>query len=750
MPSYKLNIIVQGRDRASGALGKVRGSLGRIAEFAIGNVLARGLEGIGRGITNVARAAFSGATDLQNLTIALETLAARELVAAGKARTLGGALREAGPIAEGLKRQLRDLALTSPFEAQQVQDAFRVQMAFGATGESAVELAGAVLDTGAALGLTNVQIGRMSYNLAQALQKQDLSSMNLRQLRMTGLDLADVFSNQLGMSIKEVEEALESGEMTAATVSQAFVKYANENFGGSAARMSKTFSGLKSSVKDLLYYSGADLLTPLLEQVTGFLAKGFDQARAWVESGALTKIGEQIGEVVGMVIGNLPLMFEAVGSLLQGDFVDALYDVATIISKVFGRESAVEFLQIVKQATNSLRNLYDWVWELVGLFQNDFSGAIVFIATALSEMFGPDVAAKFLQLAAAVMVVGEVIGDIAGAIVDVIVGEVWPSLQSAFQNITEIMQVWGIEWSDVWEAVKLAIGIVAAAIGAILLALVGVVVGIVNGIASALETLTAGWLRMAEGAHNVIEGVITIVVAWGEIAKAIFALDFPRALEMAGVAFGGWVQIMGGLLNSVVGFFQMSFGTIISAVAGFIEGVIKFFVSLYERLVGHSIVPEMMNAMLAVITSVLTSIVAIFMTQMQAAADTVLAVLGPALEWLGNTVLPAVAGAFDGIGRAIDGVIGWLRDLADGLRNLVLPWWLMPGSATPLELGLRGIVDALREVSAVGMPGIFGGGGMITSNYQTNNYFNQTVHTRATTGTVRQDFETLRLMTMGA
>jgi len=50
---------------------------------------------------------------------------------------------------------------------------------------------------------------------------------------------------------------------------------------------------------------------------------------------------------------------------------------------------------------------------------------------------------------------------------------------------------------------------------------------------------------------------------------------------------------------------------------------------------------------------------------------------------------------FDGIVGAIRGVIDWVGNLTSKLMGLRLPSWLTPGSPTPLELGIRGISDAM-------------------------------------------------------
>jgi len=54
--------------------------------------------------------------------------------------------------------------------------------------------------------------------------------------------------------------------------------------------------------------------------------------------------------------------------------------------------------------------------------------------------------------------------------------------------------------------------------------------------------------------------------------------------------------------------------------------------------------------------------------------------------------------AFDAIKSAIQWCISKTEEFSRKLRDLVIPWWLRPGSPTPLELGLRGIADAYKDI----------------------------------------------------
>jgi hypothetical protein len=69
-------------------------------------------------------------------------------------------------------------------------------------------------------------------------------------------------------------------------------------------------------------------------------------------------------------------------------------------------------------------------------------------------------------------------------------------------------------------------------------------------------------------------------------------------------------------------------------------------------------------------------------------------------NWINNNVVPAFNRISDGVQRFIDK----LRQMRDWINSIRLPWWLTPGSPTPLELGLVGVRNALQDVNRVGLP----------------------------------------------
>ncbi len=86
-------------------------------------------------------------------------------------------------------------------------------------------------------------------------------------------------------------------------------------------------------------------------------------------------------------------------------------------------------------------------------------------------------------------------------------------------------------------------------------------------------------------------------------------------------------------------------------------------------------------------------------------------VLQPALaaiwDWIQNKVIPAFKSWWNSmtpVRDIISSIAGWIQTMADRLKNLKLPDWLTPGSPTPLELGLRGIMDVMGELNRITLP----------------------------------------------
>ena len=76
----------------------------------------------------------------------------------------------------------------------------------------------------------------------------------------------------------------------------------------------------------------------------------------------------------------------------------------------------------------------------------------------------------------------------------------------------------------------------------------------------------------------------------------------------------------------------------------------------------------------------------------------------PALKWLADNVAAPLATSFSNMGGFLKDVAGFFRDVAGALNSFKLPWFLTPGSPTPFETALRGILDVVLALAGAPNP----------------------------------------------
>lgn len=160
--------------------------------------------------------------------------------------------------------------------------------------------------------------------------------------------------------------------------------------------------------------------------------------------------------------------------------------------------------------------------------------------------------------------------------------------------IPELKALWA-SLAPVFELVWTLLQPILAMIGAGLVALVGIAVGVVTGISKAVGPFITGLRQVIESVIQIITGVIQVVSGFFELLWGLA----NNNQEMMRDAFlkmkDGVVNILSGLLVGAARLVEGLVKTIFGFVSGLVEGVIKFFTNLYNELVGHSIIPDMIN-----------------------------------------------------------------------------------------------------------------------------------------------------------
>ena len=155
---------------------------------------------------------------------------------------------------------------------------------------------------------------------------------------------------------------------------------------------------------------------------------------------------------------------------------------------------------------------------------------------------------------------------------------------------------------------------VAVLLGGLLLAALGVIVGAIRGVVQGIAWALPGLVLLFNGVALVIQGVIDTIAGavnalWALVRAALGKGSWDEVLAALRQLWSGVVEILSGLAESFLGILYALLFAAIGLISGFVEGVIGFFVNLYDELVGHSIVPDMLHAMLNVFVTVLSAIV---------------------------------------------------------------------------------------------------------------------------------------------
>jgi TP901 family phage tail tape measure protein len=192
--------------------------------------------------------------------------------------------------------------------------------------------------------------------------------------------------------------------------------------------------------------------------------------------------------------------------------------------------------------------------------------------------------------------IGNTIKNAFGVVWDLIGPEVisgaknaWNGLKDAFKDIQPEIEKFrdlvgpiGDLISMIWKTSKPGLLALLAIIGAI-------VKGLLRGLGGAIGPVIRMIGDLVAGLIKIIRGIIEFIVG-------VFTGDWKMAWQ-------GIVDIFSGITQGIMGVLKGLWGAVWGFLKGFISGFIGFFTGLYDTLVGHSIIPDMINAIVAWIIS---------------------------------------------------------------------------------------------------------------------------------------------------
>lgn len=533
MPEYNINITVSGKDRASPALKGVGGALSSMGKIAGGIITAKIFTKIATGILNLGKQAISSTANLQAMQVGLEGLLAREIAVAGGFGSISAALPEAQKHAKGLMDELARIAIVSPYQLETINNTFKTAMAFGWASDEAKSFTNSVLNVAAGVGASNEQMGRMSYNLAQIKMQGRVTAMDIRQLAMAGFDLTGVLKyvgEQMGVQIddhKDFNKALDRGKITWQDFITNFEKYADENFGGAAKRMSRTLVGLGSTIKDIFALTVPAILGPAAEIFTDFFGGFLDHLFRIRDSGALEQIGENLKtnveqwlvpfqEFSGRVGEMFRLMF--VGKSIEtphGSFKKMKLDFASAFQEAFGDTNFAGILQGLQPITDAFKGMMKPIGKIVSEYGPKFV-----------KLFGERAGVQFEKLGGIAEIVFTKIGEFIEQNKEKF-GELFSTFADIFSQLFQIGDAidsyLGPILADLWDSV------LAPLLGNFL-DLIGIILDLVSNILAAdFEAAFENIKEIVSTAFETIKEFFLTFVNW--ILDSFFGTDLATVKE---------------------------------------------------------------------------------------------------------------------------------------------------------------------------------------------------------------------------
>lgn len=297
---------------------------------------------------------------------------------------------------------------------------------------------------------------------------------------------------------------------------------------------------------------------------------------------------------------------------------------------------------------------------------------------------------------------------------DIIQTRVWPVLQDigAFLSST-FKPVWdqlAATWQgqikpaldDLWAALQPLMPIFQV-IGSIIIGVVvvafGILISLIKGAVSALGPFIAGFIQAFGGIVQGITGVVQIIIGIAQFFTHLFTGQFDKlGADLAGI-WDGIVNTVMGFVNIFLGLWTGMINGIIAFVSGFVSGIIDFFTHLWDELVGHSIIPDMVNGIIDWISQLPGRAFA-FISDLVSGAIKFFSDLGSQAMSKASELVSGVADWFSKLpGRASE-AMGSLKDTVGKVIQGVIDSALTWGSniVNNIVEGIKGAIGKIQQV----------------------------------------------------
>lgn len=497
---------------------------------------------------------------------------------------------------EALLKRLQKIAFESPiFDTADLIDYAQKFTAAGVSIDETTRFLKAFSNIALVTGANTDQANRAIVAITQVFGKGKLQAEELNQQLGEAMPaVLKLLRDQYGVTAKEFTKMVKDGKISGEDLIRAFTKIGeSRKFLDGAAAGAKTLNAIWQNFKETLQ-----------TQLGQFFLDNSKQIKE-----ALDRLGPTLSQLLKdagpLFIDLIEGFSRLVGWLQKGV---AWYDALSPKQKAF----IIDLIQIAAVIGPAVLILGSFMGALAGVTAGIAAiltpiGAVITAILLVGTAIG-GVIAWFKKFGGENTALGETIKKVWSGFYDAVITplksgfqDLWKSIQNAFNQIKNA--VGGN--TDAWKTWGSVLGGVFKGIWSYLKALGSGIVAFLGGLLKVLG-------NVVEGIASFISGIIKIFKGLTDFIRGVFTGDWKRAWQGIKEIWDGlWDAIYGVLAN-----FSKAVGNLVLSI---VKGVVALFKSLYNTLVGHSIIPDMvkailswMNKLVSGIRSVLSAIASVF------------------------------------------------------------------------------------------------------------------------------------------
>ena len=506
----------QMRGSGAGGGGMSMGGLGMTAAVAAGNLLSAGITRAASAAQDLVTRGFAANAQFDNLNNTFTVM-------------LGSQQK-----AKNLMADITKLAAKTPFEIGDLSQNTAALLATKQVGERDVLPMLKKLGDAAA-GSTEgfASMPRVVRAISQMLSKGKLQAEEMMQLAEAGIPAWSALADKMGISTAKAQELGQKGKLGIKEI-MLLVDGLGDKYAGLAAKQSKTFEGLRSTISDNVTIALAKATRPIYDRITGIMAKMVEVMDSPAFQGMIDSVTDKISlaikwldkmidraiEFATSPVGKAAIQFAAIAASVATAVIGmTALSAATAFAAPFAGTIAIIAAKIalisagIAAFSMLLRNAFSGpmgaqftaqlaeIWRLLREIGGNVGGAVLSvmrqIGDAIAGVFGQTGGIQQGFNAALSAILGGLkrILDFA-ALISADFGNAWEIVKATASDavmavVDKLMSI-GSEVLAAWESIKATIEYYTG------ISVDGIYDGIVDSFSSAIDWVKNAWAGLVE------------------------------------------------------------------------------------------------------------------------------------------------------------------------------------------------------------------------------------------------------------